>query len=171
MGIFDTLALAGFLTVCIGAGALGGAFTARSVKTWYPTLRKPSWNPPSWVFGPVWTALYICMGIAGWLVWREGAIMGLPGVLFAVQLGLNVVWSWLFFFRQRPDRAFAEILVLLAAVLTTTLVFWPISQAAGLLFVPYLLWVGFASVLNAAVRRLNPRVTLTVQPGATGKYR
>jgi len=114
-------------------------------------------GPPNWLFGPVWTILYVCMAVAAWLVWRKGGFdeNRLPLGLFAVQLALNAVWSWLFFGFHLPGAAFAEILFLLAAIAMTTVTFWPRSLAAGLLMLPYLAWVSFAGVLNWAIWRLN----------------
>lgn len=152
-----TLGLIGFVVLCLAAGGIGSIFTAQSVGDWYVALRKPSFNPPSWVFGPVWTALYIAMGVAAWLVWRR---QGAPGVwtalaVFGVQLALNVLWSYLFFGLRLPGVAFAEILVLWAAILATILLFRPISPLAAWLLVPYLAWVSFASLLNFSLWRLN----------------
>lgn len=152
------LALAGFLAVCFAAGALGGWATAGPVLEWYPTLTKPPWNPPSWIFGPVWTTLYVLMAVAAWLVWKKGSggtNVDLALRLFFVQLALNTAWSFIFFGARSPGLAFVEILFLLAAILLTTGVFLRISQAAGLLMLPYAAWVGFASVLNFTIWQLN----------------
>ncbi len=139
-------------------GGLSGIATARSVADWYPTLRKPAFNPPSWVFGPVWTALYILMGIALYVVWRHG--WERPEVrwamaLFAIQLALNGLWSVLFFGLRTPGLAFLEILILWLAIVATGVAFWQTSPKAGALMVPYLAWVSFASVLNGAIWLLN----------------
>jgi benzodiazapine receptor len=149
------LALAGWLALCYGAAALGSQFT--DTGAWFQALRKPPWNPPNWLFGPVWTILYGLMGVAAWLVWkRRGFARGaLPLGLFGVQLALNVAWSWLFFTARRPDLALFEIVVLWAAILATLLAFWRVRRAAGLLLVPYLAWVTFAAALNFAIWRLN----------------
>lgn len=151
----DLLSLAVLVSLCLMAGGLGGSWTAASVKTWYPTLKKPAWNPPASVFAPVWTVLYILMGIAIWRIAREGALWRLPGGLFLVQLLLNVAWSWLFFARRRVDLAFADILLLWAAILATILAFAPVDPTAAWLLAPYLAWVTFASVLNGAIFALN----------------
>jgi len=145
------------LVVCFAAAGLGSVATTPSIPTWYATLAKPSWNPPNWIFGPVWTALYICMAVAAWLVWRQGGLQRArtPLALFAVQLALNAAWSWLFFGFHMPGAAFLEILVLLAAIAATTIAFWRRSKAAGILMLPYLAWVAFASALNFAIWRLN----------------
>lgn len=152
------LALAGFLAICLAAGGLGGWATAGPVVEWYPTLNKPSWNPPAWIFGPVWTLLYVLMAIAAWLVWRigtTGANVSWALRLFFVQLALNTAWSFIFFGAQSPGLAFAEIIVLLAAILLTTRQFFRHNQNAGLLLLPYVAWVSFASILNFTIWRLN----------------
>ena len=124
---------------------------------WYEALNKPDWNPPGWVFGPVWTILYTMMGIAAWLVWKQYGFSGaMPAfVAFLIQLGLNGLWSQIFFNLQEPGWAFAEIIVLLAAIVCTTYLFYQKSSAAGWLMVPYILWVAFASVLNGAIWVMN----------------
>jgi tryptophan-rich sensory protein len=145
------------LVICFAAAGVGGAVTTPKIPGWYANLAKPSWNPPNWIFGPVWSALYFGMAVAAWLVWRQGGLAGarLPLVLFGVQLLLNVLWSCLFFGLQNPGLAFVEVLLLWASIAATTIVFWQRSRVAGALFVPYLAWVSFASVLNFAVWRLN----------------
>lgn len=145
------------LLICLGAGGLGGLFTSQSVRAWYPLIQKPSWTPPSWLFGPVWTTLYVLMGVAAWLVWRRDPERPARGalLLFLGQLVLNVLWSALFFGLRAPGLAFAEIVVLELAVLGTLVAFWRHSRVAGMLLIPYLLWVGFASALNLAIWRLN----------------
>ena len=139
-------------------GGLSGFATARGVSTWYPTLVKPSFNPPAWVFGPVWTVLYIMMGVAAYLVWRQG--IGADGVrvalvVFVVQLALNGLWSILFFGMQSPGWALVEIVVLWLAIGVTIRLFWVVVPAAGALLLPYLAWVSFAMVLNASLWWLN----------------
>jgi tryptophan-rich sensory protein/uncharacterized protein YbjT (DUF2867 family) len=146
-----------FVGVCFGAAALGGALTSTSVSDWYPTLAKPSWTPPAWLFGPVWTTLYLLMGLAAWLLWRRGDGRGLavPLSLFALQLALNVAWSAIFFGLRSPGWAFVEILALWLAIFATTASFWQRSVTAALLLLPYWLWTTFAAVLNFAIWRLN----------------
>lgn len=124
---------------------------------WYASLRKPSWNPPSWIFGPVWSALYLTMAVAAWLVWRRGGWLAQrrPLSLYCVQLALNAAWSPIFFGLHRPGLAFAEILLLLTAIVATAMAFARVSRAAGVLFVPYVAWVTFASFLNLMLWRLN----------------
>jgi len=155
----DLLGLLGFIVLCFAAAGLGGYWTAPSVSPggWYCQIAKPSWTPPSWLFGPVWTALYLAMAVAGWLVWRRGGWAAHRGalVLFLVQLTLNAIWSGLFFGLHSPGLAMIEILLLWTAILLTALAFFRVSRLAGWLLVPYLLWVSFASVLNFAVWRLN----------------
>jgi tryptophan-rich sensory protein len=142
----------------LAVGGLSGYATARGVSTWYPTLVKPSFNPPAWVFGPVWTLLYIMMGIAAFLVWRRG--LNADGVrialaVFAIQLALNGLWSILFFGMHAPGWALAEIILLWMAIGTATLLFWRVVPAAGVLLLPYWAWVSFATVLNASLWWLN----------------
>ena len=139
-------------------GGLSGFATARGVETWYPTLVKPSFNPPAWVFGPTWTVLYVLMGVALFLVWRQG--METPGVrlalaVFAAQLLLNGLWSIIFFGMQSPGWALAEIILLWLAILATLWAFWRLTPAAGWLLVPYVAWVSFAAVLNGSIWALN----------------
>jgi len=124
---------------------------------WYASLEKPSWNPPNWIFGPAWTALYAMMAVAAWLVWRRGgfAAQALPLAAFLVQLLLNALWSWLFFGLKNPGLAFAEIVALWVAIATTLLLFRRPSATAAWLLAPYLAWVTFASLLNFTLWRLN----------------
>jgi translocator protein len=152
----EWLALAIAVAVCFGAAALGSWPTVRGLRDWYPSLRKPSWNPPNRVFGPVWTALYLAMAVAVWLVWRSGADVTVAFGLFALQLTLNVAWSVVFFGQRNVSAAFAVIIALWLAIAATLIAFGLIDPVAGALFVPYLAWVTFASFLNRAVARLNP---------------
>lgn len=150
-------ALAAFLALCLGVSAIGGAITATSVNSWYPTLAKPFFTPPGWVFPPVWTILYVLMAIAAWRIWRRRPAASVAPALrvFALQLGLNLAWSFLFFGLQRVGAALAEMIVLLAAILWTARLFAGIDRPAALLLVPYALWVGFATVLTAAIWMAN----------------
>jgi len=153
---WQALALGLFYLACFLAAGLGSLFTMVSVGIWYAGLAKPSWNPPGWVFGPVWTVLYAMMAVAGWLVWRKGQPASWHALRwFAVQLVLNVGWSAIFFGLQMPGLAFAEILGLWVAIAATLRTSWRVSRPAGILLVPYLLWVSFAAVLNFAIWRLN----------------
>jgi translocator protein len=151
-------ALGAFVVVCIAVMALGGAITAPAIPVWYAGLAKPSFNPPPWAFSVVWPILFLTMAVAGWLVWRRAGGLA-PArrafVLFAVQLALNLLWSVLFFGLHAPGAALVEVILLWLAIATTLVAFWRIERLAGLLFLPYLAWVSFAVVLNAAIWRLN----------------
>ena len=139
-------------------GGLSGIATARGVQEWYPTLAKPPFNPPSWVFGPVWTLLYLMMGVAAFLVWQRGwkdEAVKIALAVFLLQLLLNGLWSILFFGMQSPGLAFFEIIVLWIAIGVTLVLFWRLVPLAGLLLVPYLAWVSFAAVLNGSIWMLN----------------
>ena len=145
-----------FFAVCLGAGGLGSFFTASSVRDWYPKLRKPAGTPPSWIFGPVWTTLYLLMAVSAWLVWREYGRGALPAFLiFFAQLALNIAWSGIFFGSRMPGVAFVEIVILWLAILFTIFVFYFLVPLAALLLVPYVLWVTYASYLNWGIWRLN----------------
>ena len=153
---WQALALGLFYLLCFLAAGLGSLFTMVSLGSWYAGLAKPSWNPPNWIFGPVWTALYAMMAVAGWMVWLRGRATRQPALRwFSVQLVLNVGWSAVFFGLQLPGLAFVEILVLWVAIAATLVTSWKVSRAAGILLAPYLLWVSFAAVLNFAIWRLN----------------
>lgn len=151
------LGLAAWVGVCFGVGLSGSLFTTPSVPTWYAGLVKPSWTPPSWIFGPIWSALYLMMALAAWLVWRGGgfAPVALPITLFLVQLALNAMWSILFFGLRMPGVAFAEIALLWLAILATVIAFWRSNRTAGSLLLPYLIWTTFAGVLNYAIWSMN----------------
>lgn len=153
----QAIGLAVSIAVCFAAAGIGSLLTTPSIDGWYAALMKPSWTPPNWVFGPVWSALYLCMAIAAWLVWRRAGFpgAGLALALFAVQLVLNVAWSAIFFWAHRPGLAFAEIAFLWLTILATTLAFRPLSRAAAWLMSPYLLWVAYAATLNYGIWRLN----------------
>ena len=146
------------VSVPLAVGGLSGFATASGVATWYPTLTKPSFNPPAWVFGPVWTVLYMMMGVAAFLIWRRGfATEGVKLALavFALQLALNGLWSILFFGLQAPGWALVEIIALWCAITASAVLFWRVAPAAGMLLLPYLAWVSFATVLNASLWWLN----------------
>jgi len=142
------------IIVCLAVGAGGALLTRPHLRSWYRPLRKPRWNPPDALFAPVWTALYVTMAVAVWLVWRAGASWWRL-VPFAVQLALNLGWSGLFFALRRPDLALVEIVVLWVSIALTIVVFAPVSSAAALLLVPYLSWVTFAGALNLRIWSLN----------------
>lgn len=145
------------VALCFAAAGLASHFTRPAIPTWYEHLRKPAFTPPSWLFGPVWTLLYLSMAVAAWLVWRERGCGGVwtALALFLVQLALNALWSYLFFGLRSPAAALAEIILLWVAIFATVLAFWRISHAAGWLLWPYLLWVAFAGFLNLSIWRLN----------------
>ncbi|WZO96495.1 TspO/MBR family protein [Isosphaeraceae bacterium EP7] len=154
----DLIALAVSLLICFAAAGLGSAWTLESIPTWYAGIRKPSWNPPNSIFGPVWTALYFLMAVSASIIWRrEGwSRTGMVALgLFSIQLALNVAWSGLFFGLHRPDLAFVDIVLLWLAIAATIARFAPISRPAAALLVPYLAWVSFAGVLNLTIWRLN----------------
>ena len=146
-----------WIVICLGAGGLGAIATTPEIEGWYATLEKPSWNPPSYVFGPVWTTLYLMMAVAAWLVWKPAGLKpaASPLILFAGQIVLNVAWSWIFFGLHQPGWAFVEIVLLWLAIVATIVAFLRCSRTAGWLLVPYLAWVTFASVLNYAIWHLN----------------
>ena len=150
----DVLGLAAFVFMCFGVSVLGGRATGPALAIWYPALAKPSWTPPSWVFGPIWMLLYPLVAVAGWLAWREGRSR-VGTLLFLLQLALNAAWPWIFFGERRIDLALACVVLMWLAILATIRAFWPVSKGAALLLVPYLAWVGFAAVLTAAVWVLN----------------
>lgn len=151
------LALIFFIAICLSAGGIGAIATTPEIDQWYVTIEKPKWNPPAYVFGPVWTTLFVMMAIAAWLVWKPDGFKSVktPLTLFAVQLALNVAWSWVFFHFHQLGWAFAEIVILWLAILATTISFFKCQAIAGWLMVPYLAWVSFASVLNYAIWQLN----------------
>ena len=148
-----------FVATCLGIGYISGVATQSGVNGWFVTIQKPSFNPPNWVFAPVWSFLYIMMGISAGLVWsriddnQEAVRKAL--LFFAIQLALNALWSVLFFGLKNPMLALAEIILLWLMIYETYLKFVKIDKIAGYLFVPYLLWVSFAMVLNASIWWLN----------------
>jgi tryptophan-rich sensory protein len=147
--------LAGWVLLCFLAPALGAW---AQPDAWYASLAKPAWNPPGWVFGPVWAALYTMMAVAAWLVWRRGGwpAQRVPLSCFLVQLALNAAWTPLFFGLHRPDLAFLDIALLWLAIAATVLTFWRAHRGAALLLLPYIAWVSFAAVLNFTLWRMNP---------------
>jgi len=147
------------IAVCLLVGFLGSLLTMPSIPTWYVALNKPVFNPPNWIFGPVWTTLYILMGISAYLILRQGlsnrrVILALS--LFVLQLLLNLEWSLIFFARHNIGLAFGEIILLWLMILFTAFYFYRMSKVAAWLFVPYILWVSFAAVLNFSIWMLNP---------------
>ena len=143
------------VVTCLAIGYFSGIVTRSSIDTWYPTLIKPSFNPPNWVFAPAWSLLYLLMGVAAGLVWDrieyEKEVVKNALVFFAIQLALNALWSYLFFGLMNPLLALIEIFVLWLMIYETLLKFIKINKVAGYLLVPYLLWVSFATILNASI--------------------
>jgi translocator protein len=155
---WNSLAVLGlFVVSCLAVAGLGAVFTTGSVRDWYPVLQKPSWNPPAWLFGPVWTMLYIMMAVAAWLVWQRRGFVNVNSALglFIFQLILNALWSPLFFGLRSPLAGLLDIVPLWTAILVTLLSFYKISPVAGVLLVPYWLWVSFATALNFVIWKLN----------------
>jgi translocator protein len=147
----------GWALVTFAAGAVG-AFASRNAPSFYAQLVKPAWAPPSWLFGPVWTALYVMMAVAAWLVWRKVGWRGAGTALglFLAQLACNALWSWCFFAWRRGALAFGEIIVLLALLVACVVAFARVDRIAALLLAPYLAWVSFATALTLAIWRANP---------------
>jgi tryptophan-rich sensory protein len=156
-GSRQIIGLLGWLLLSFAAAAIGSIASIQAA-AFYRQLAQPSWAPPSSVFGPVWSLLYALMGIAAWLVWREGGWRRQRGVLglFVLQLAFNALWSWLFFGWHRGALAFADIVLLWLLIVATVIGFWRVRPLAGALLLPYLGWVGFATALNYAVWHLNP---------------
>jgi tryptophan-rich sensory protein len=153
------LGLLGWLGVAFVAAAIGAVASVQAA-SFYGQLAQPSWAPPASVFGPVWSVLYAMMGIAAWLVWREGGFAARRRALtvFLVQLALNALWSWLFFAWHHGALALLDIALLWVLIVVTIVLFWRVRPLAGALLLPYLAWVSFASALNYAVWQLNPQV-------------
>ena len=153
------LRIAVVLMTCLVVGYLSGMMTKESITTWYPTLVKPFFNPPNWVFAPIWTILYIMMGIAGGLVWNaietNEKVVKTAFKYFIIQLALNSVWSFIFFYLHNPFLALVEIILLWLLIFETYNQFKLIDKKAGMLMVPYLVWVSFATFLNASIWWLN----------------
>lgn len=146
------------ILVCEGVGISGTPFTLSAIPTWYAGLEKPFFSPPNWIFGPVWTILYLLMGISFYLLWVKGwkkKSVRYAGILFGIQLLLNFLWTPLFFGLRSPLLGLIDILLLLGVLIYTISKIFPISKTAAYLLVPYLLWISFATMLNAAVLILN----------------
>jgi len=144
--------------ICQGVGAVGSIFTSPAISTWYAILQKPSFNPPNWIFAPVWTILFLLMGISLYLIWSKGWAdkrVKIALFIFGIQLVLNILWSFLFFGLQSPLYAFIGIIILWLAILLTIISFYRISKPAAYLLLPYILWVSFASILNFSIMILN----------------
>ena len=153
------IGLGGWLLLSFIVSAIGAAASVQA-RSFYGQLAQPAWAPPSWVFGPVWTVLYVLMAVAAWLVWRSGGFRQnrLALSFFLVQLVFNALWSWLFFGWRLGGWAFVDILALLVSLAITLVLFWRVRRAAGVLLIPYLAWVTFAAVLNFVVWQMNPQV-------------
>jgi benzodiazapine receptor len=154
----NTWVLIGFIAVSEFAGVIGSLFTLEAIPTWYAALQKPSFSPPNWLFGPVWTTLYLLMGIAAYLVWREGSRRydvhnGL--FIFVLQLVLNAVWSIVFFGMHSIMGGLIVIALLWLSIVWTMVAFYKVKKSAAYLLIPYIAWVSFASVLNYALYTLN----------------
>ena len=148
--------LLGCIVICELAGAIGSIFNFKSLPSWYKKLKKPSINPPNWIFGPVWTLLFALMGISLCLMFESGITLISPaGLMFVIQFLLNIAWSGIFFYLRKPSYAFIEIIFLWISILLTILLVYPSSRIASLLFLPYLFWVSFAGILNFLVWKLN----------------
>jgi tryptophan-rich sensory protein len=155
----QVVGLACWLAVTFIAAAIGSAASIRA-QSFYTGLVRPDWAPPPSIFGPVWTVLYMLMGIAAWLVWRAGGFRAARSALtlFVTQLAFNALWSWLFFGWHLGGLAFADILLLLVLIIATVIAFWRVKPLAGTMLMPYLLWVIFASALNYSIWQLNPQI-------------
>lgn len=151
------IGLGGWVLVTLAAGGIG-AFASRDAPTFYAELSKPSWAPPGWLFGPVWTTLYVMMAVSVWLVWRKAGWTGARTalLLFLAQLACNAVWSWCFFAWRRGALAFGDIIFLIALIVACVIAFARIDRIAAMLLAPYLAWVSFATALTLAVWRANP---------------
>lgn len=155
----EALGLLGWILVAFAA-ALAGGLASASAGDFYRELVRPSWAPPGWLFGPVWSLLYALMGISAWLVWRARGFAGARRalILFLAQLAVNALWTWIFFVWREGGLAFGEILLLWVLISGTIVMFWRINRAAAVLLVPYLAWVTFACALTLSTWRLNPEL-------------
>jgi len=154
----NTLKLILSIVICQAAGLIGTVFTLDSIPTWYAALNKPSFNPPNWLFGPVWTILYLMMGISLFIIWKEdlkNKVVKSAFTVFMIQLFLNTIWSIVFFGMQSLAGGLIIIVLLWIMILITILKFMKISRVAGILLIPYLLWVSFATFLNFSIFKLN----------------
>ena len=158
-GSRNLLALAGWLLLSFVASGIG-SIASVNARSFYQELERPDWAPPGWAFGPVWTTLFALMGIAAWLVWREQGWRRARGALslFVLQLGVNALWSWLFFAWRQGSGAIADVLLLWLLILATIVAFWRVKPLAGVLLVPYLIWVTYASALTIWIVQHNPQV-------------
>ena len=146
------------IVVCQSAGAVGSIFTSSSVSTWYDTIQKPGFTPPNWIFAPVWITLFLLMGISAYLIWDKGIKnknVRISLMIFTSQLILNILWSFFFFGLKSPFYAFIDIILLWIAIILVIISFFRLSKIAGILLLPYILWVSFAGILNFFILRLN----------------
>ena len=143
------------IIICEAVGALGAIFTTPEIGGWYKTLRKPIINPPNWIFGPVWTVLFVLMGISLYIIWAKGGKNIKAVSVFGLQLALNLFWSILFFYFKSPGMAFVEIIFLWLAILWTIVEFYKLSRTAAFILLPYIIWVSFAALLNYSILMLN----------------
>lgn len=146
------------ILIPLAIGAVSGFFTTAEIPGWYQTINKPTWNPPSWIFGPVWTTLYVMMGIALFLIWKSDVSQTAKKtaiILFAAQLGLNFFWSFIFFNQHQPGWALVEIIVMWVSILLTIFAFAAVSKTGAWLLIPYISWVSFATILNYTIWQLN----------------
>ncbi|RZN41110.1 MAG: tryptophan-rich sensory protein [Methanophagales archaeon ANME-1-THS] len=158
MDVKEILKLIVSLAICYLAARIGAVFTSSSIQTWYVTLNKPFFTPPNWLFAPVWLTLYTLMGIALFLIWRQGfhsPQVKIAGAIFGIQLVLNTLWSIAFFGFQSPLAGLIVIILLWVAIAVTIKTFLPLSKPAGVLLIPYILWVSLAAALNVAIVVLN----------------
>lgn len=153
----NVIKLAISLLLPLSVGALAGMFTSQAVPTWYASLNRPSFSPPNWVFGPVWTTLYILLGISFFLIWKESSskLRNLAIIVFAIQMLLNFAWSFIFFYFNLIGAALIEIILLWISIAAMIYLFYKIKPVAAYLNIPYLLWVSFATILNAGYYFIN----------------
>lgn len=145
------------ILICVVLGSLGGLFTISEIKDWYSTIQKPSWNPPNWIFGPVWTTLYTLMGISfGIIISSSGSEKKRSATLFIIQFIFNLLWSYIFFNQHMIGLALLDIILMWVFILLTIFSFSKTSRLAAILMVPYISWVSFAGILNFTIYRLNP---------------
>lgn len=146
-----------FILLCFFIEVIGSYWTKETVSTWYPNLTKPSWTPPDWIFGPVWTCLYITIAVSGWLIYRAeySHKRTVALMLYGGQLALNFIWSFLFFSLRNPMLGLIDILLLCFLIILTIINAWPVNRLASLLLIPYLAWVMYATTLNIGIWLLN----------------
>lgn len=146
-----------FIALCLSVEIFASYWTNQTVSTWYPKLNKPFWTPPGWVFGPVWTIIYILIAISGWLIYRadHSRKRSIALIFYASQLILNLMWSFFFFFLKSPLLGLIDILLLFLLIILTIIKAWPVRSLASILLIPYLIWVIYAATLNVGIWLLN----------------